>query len=137
MCDLGTYLVNEDLKWLGTLKRVDYFDQVKSGLGKKLIGKKWIRVIADNKKCGLEKEWIEVFGDCFWVDSIFVDQFLSEFNYQWIHFRVDSDIWGFNFQWIRFQWIHFGVDSIIWGQMFEWIRLFEDSKLVDSAKGDS
>ena len=48
---------------------------------KKGIGKKWIRVIADNKKCGLEKEWIEVFGDCFWVDSIFVDSFLSGFNY--------------------------------------------------------
>ena len=37
--------------------------------------KKWIREIVDNKKCGLEKEWIQVLGDWFWVDSIFVDSF--------------------------------------------------------------
>ena len=65
--------------------------------GEKWIGKKWIREIVDNKKCGLEKEWIQVLGDWFWVDSIFVDSSLSGLNYSWIHFRVDSDIWGFNF----------------------------------------
>ena len=51
----------------------------------------------DNIKRGLEKEWIELFGDWFWVDSIFVDSFLSGLKYLWIHSRVDSDIWGFNF----------------------------------------
>ena len=51
----------------------------------------------DNKKCGLEKEWIQVLGDWFWVDSVFGDWFLSGLNYLWIHFRLDSGIKGFNF----------------------------------------
>ena len=51
----------------------------------------------DRRDSGYHKEWIEVFGDWVLVDSVFGDWFLSGLNYSWIHFRVDSDIWGFNF----------------------------------------